>query len=279
VPVKDLKLPQGILIAAIDRNHEIIIPRGDTVCEVGDEVLVLGDPKALALFEKRVGVRATSVRSVVMFGTSGVVVQVCAALKRLKAEMRVIVPSRDDAEELAGRLDGPVVLHGDGTDVEFLREEHVGDADAFLGLSDHDEQNLMSCLLAKNLGAKRTAALVHKPDYVTLYEQLGVDVAISPRLLCANSILSFVRSGNVRTIATIEEGKAEVIELEIPAGSKLVGRKLFEAGFPRGSVVGAIARDNGDIVIPGGEDAIEARDRLVIFVLNEVVDKVTALAS
>ena len=104
-------------------------------------------------------------------------------------------------------------------------------------------------------------------------------MTISPRLLCANSILALVRSGSVSTIATIEEGKAEVIEVEIPAGSKLVGRKLSEAGFPRGSVVGAIARESGDIVIPRGDDDIRALDNLVIFVLSDVVEKVTQMAS
>jgi trk system potassium uptake protein TrkA len=275
--VKELKIPSGMLIAAIDRHHEVIIPSGDDVCEAEDEVLVIGDPKAMQAFEKKTGIRSTSLRSVVMFGSSGIVVQVADALQRLKVDTRIIVSQRDEAERLAARLDGPVVLHGDGTDLGLLREEHVGEADSFLGLSDQDEINLMSCQLAATLGVKRTVALVHKPDYVHLYQQLGVDVAISPRLLCASSILSLVRSGSLRTIAVIEEGKAEAIELEVPAGSKLVGRKMSEAGFPRGCVVGAIVREDGEIVIPRGNTEIRALDDLVVFVLNEVVERVIEL--
>ncbi len=275
--VKDLKIPSGMLIAAIDRAHKVIIPGGDDVCEAGDEVLVIGDPKAMQSFEKKTGIRSTSLRSVVLFGSSGIVVQVCEALQRLKVDTRVIVPVREEAERLAARLDGPVVLHGDGTDLDLLREERVGEADAYLGLSDHDEINLMSCQLATTLGVTRTVALVHKPDYVHLYEQLGVSVAISPRLLCANSILSLVRSGSVLTIAVIEEGQAEAIELEVPSGSKLVGRKMSEAGFPRGCVVGAIVREDGAIVIPRGDTQIEALDNLVVFVLNDVVDRAIEL--
>ena len=279
VPVKDLKIPSGMLITAIDRDHEIIIPGGNDVIQAGDEVLVLGDPKAIATFEKKTGVRATYLRDVVMYGSTGIVVHVCEALRRLHVNARVIVPNRDDAERIAARLEGPVVLHGEGTDLNLLKEEHVGDADAFLGLSEHDELNLMSCQLAASLGVKRTVALVQKPDYVTIYEQLGIGVAVSPRLICTNSILSFVRSGTVGAIATIEEGKAEVLQLEVKPGGKLVGRSLQEAGFPRGCVVGAIARENGDIVIPRGEDKFEPLDNLVVFVLNEVADQVTSLVT
>ena len=102
-------------------------------------------------------------------------------------------------------------------------------------------------------------------------------MAVSPRLLCASRILSFVRSRSISTIATIEEGKAEVLELEVPKGSKLVGKQLKDAGFPRGCVVGAIAREEGEIVIPRGEDQLEALDNLVIFVLNEVIEPVLNL--
>lgn len=274
VPVRELKMPPNVLITAIDRAHDVIVPGGDDICELNDEVLVLGDQKGIHAFEKKSGSRPTEVRSVVMFGATGITLQVAQAMRRLKAAVRIIVPARDDAERLASKLDGVTVLHGEGTDRQLMQEERVGEADAFLGLSDHDEINLMACQLAKSVGCQRTIALVHKADYVTLYEQLGVSVAVSPRLLCANAILAVVRGGSVTRIATIEEGKAEVVEMEVPPGSKLVGRKLRQAGFPRGAVVGAIARETGEIVIPGGDDEIMAHDNLVVFALNTVLDKV-----
>ena len=277
VPLKDLKIPSGMLITAIDRDHEVVIPGGDDMCQAGDEIFVLGEPKAIQGFEKKTGIRSTYLRSVVMTGATSVVVQVCKALDRLHVASRVIVPEREDAESLATLLDNTLVLHGEGTDLDLLKEEHVGDADAFLGLSPHDETNLMSCQLASSLGVKRTVALVHKPDYVSLYQQLGIDVSISPRLLCSSRILSFVRSGSVSTIATIEEGKAEVLELEVAASSRLVGKTFKNAKFPRGCVIGAIAREDGSIVIPRGDDEIRAGDNLVVFVMNEVVEKVMTM--
>ncbi len=277
VPLKDLKIPQGMLITAIDRKRDVIIPSGEDVCLAEDEVFVLGEPKAIAAFEKKTGVRSTFLKKVVMYGGTSVVTQVSKALARLHVDTRIIVSGRSEAETLAGCLDGVVVLHGDGTDLSLLKEEHVGDVDAFLGLSDMDEQNLMSCQLARSLGVARTVALVHKPDYVSIYQQLGIDVAISPRQLCADRILSFVRSGSVSTIATIEEGKAEILELEVKSGSKLVGKTLRDAGFPLGCVIGAIAREDGRILIPTGEDKIEALDNLVVFALNKVVEQVMGM--
>ncbi|MFO1051547.1 MAG: Trk system potassium transporter TrkA [Planctomycetota bacterium] len=277
VPVRDLKIPNNVLITAIDRHHDVIVPGGDDVCQVGDEVLVLGDEKGIAAFEKKSGSAPTSVRDVVIFGATGIASQVAQSMRKMRIAVRVIVPDRDDAERLAATLDDVTVLHAEGTDLELLREEHVGDCDAFLGLSDVDEVNLMSCQLARTLGVERTIALVHKPDYVSLYEKLGVSVAVSPRLLCANAILSIVRGGSISRIATIEEGKAEVIELEVLPGSKLVGKKLKDARFPRGAVVGAIARESGEIVIPRGDDVIEALDNLVVFALADVLENVLAM--
>lgn len=274
LPLRDLKMPPNVLIVAIDRDHHVIVPSGDDVCEVGDEVLVLGDQKGIATFERKTGARPTHLRSVVIYGATGIAKQVAVALRRLKVSVRMIISDKREAEDVAGKTDGVTVLHGEGTDHMLLREEHVGDADAFLSLSDHDEVNLMACQLARSEGCPRTIALVAKPDYVSIYEQLGVTVAVSPRLLCANAILAHVRGGSVTRIESIEEGQAEILEIEIPAGSKMVGRRLRQSGLPKGAVVGAIARENGEIVVPTGEDTIEAMDSLVVFALRDVVSHV-----
>ena len=277
--VKDLKIPPGMLITAIDRDHQVLVPGGSDDLRAGDEIFVLGEPKAIAGFEKKIGGKQEKARNVVVFGGSGLSQQVCQQLQRDHVDVRVIVEDREEAERLSEVLkNNVVVLHADATDLNFLQEEHVGDADAFLGISEEDERNLMSCQLSKSLGVQRTVALVQKPDYVSLYQRLGIDIAVSPRLLCANRILAFVRSRSISTIATIEEGKAEVLEVELPAGSALVGKKLKEAGFPRGCVVAALTREDGSVVIPRGDDELQAHDQMVLFVLHAVVDDVLALA-
>lgn len=277
VPVKDLKIPEGVLLPALVREHDVIVPGGDTLIESGDVVYVIGEPKAIAAFEKLTGSRPTYLRDVVLSGNSGIVEKICKSLKRLHVKTRVIVEDRDDAEHLSQVLEGSVVLHGNSTDFGLLEEEKVGEADVFLGLSDVDEKNLMSCQLAKSLKVKRTVALVKKPDYAMIYEQLGVDCAVSPRLICADRIHSFVRSESVSTIATIEDGQAEILEFQVKAGNKLVGRTLAKAGFPRGCMVGAIAREDGETLVPGGDIKIQAHDHLVVFTLRSVAKKVTSL--
>ena len=278
VAVKDLKIPAGVLITAIDRDHEVIVPGGGDVLAVGDEIFVLGEPKAIAAFDKKTGAKPHYLKSLVVYGSSGVAVQVCEAMQRHHVAVRVIANDREEAEHLSEILEGVTVLHAEATDLNFLQEERIGESNAFLGVSEEDELNLMSCQLARNLGVGRTVALVQKPDYVSLYQQLGIDVAVSPRLLCANRILAFVRSRSISTIATIEEGQAEVLDIEVQPGSRLIGNQLKEAGFPRGCVVGAITREDGEVLIPTGEDQIKANDRLVLFVLNRVVDDVMRLA-
>jgi trk system potassium uptake protein TrkA len=276
--VKDLKIPPGMLITAIDRDHEVIIPGGSDDLRAGDEIFVLGEPKPIAQFERKFGGKPELARTIVVFGGSRISKHVCQALQREHIDVRVIVEDRAEAERLSEVLKGVVVLHADATDLNFLQEEHVGECDAFLGISDEDERNLMSCQLARSLGVRRTVSLVQKPDYVSLYQQLGIDVAVSPRLLCANRILAFVRSRSISTIATIEEGKAEVLEIEVQAGSQLVDTKLKDAGFPRGCVVAAITREDGAVLIPRGDDELRANDQLVLFALNSVIDQVLGLA-
>lgn len=276
--VKDLKIPPGMLITAIDRDREVLVPGGSDDLRAGDELFVLGEPKAIAAFERKIGGKPGKTRSVVVFGAAGIAQQVAQALQREHVNVRVVVEDRTEAERLSEALKGVVVLHAEATDLNFLQEEHVGDADAFLGIGDADERNLMSCQLAKTLGVPRTVALVQKPDYVSLYQRLGIDVAVSPRLLCANRILAFARSRSISTVATIEEGKAEVLEIEVQPGSPLVGKALKEAGFPRGCVVGAATREDGTVLIPRGDDVLLAHDQLVLFVLHAVVDEVLALA-
>ena len=275
--LKDVRIPSGVVVVAIDRDHHVIVPGGDDELRANDEIFVVGEPRAMGPFEKKLGERRGATRNVVVFGSARISQQVCQALEREHVKVKLIVEDRGEAEQLSEALDGVTVLHGGATDLNLLHEEHVEDSDAFLGISDQDERNLMSCQLARTLGVKRTVSLVHKPDYVSLYQRLGIDTAVSPRLLCANRILAFVRSRSISTIATIEEGKAEVLELEIAPGSRLVGKALKDAGFPRGTVVAAITREDGSVVIPRGGDELRKNDQVVLFALNSLVEEVLAL--
>jgi trk system potassium uptake protein TrkA len=210
----------------------------------------------------------------VILGGSGIGVAIARGLVHVPdSRSKLLEEDRGRAETLALALRHVEVLHGDGTDVQFLREVGVGSAGAFVAVTGDDARNLLACQLAKSLGARKTIALVHKPDYVLIYDLLGIDVAVSPRLLCANQILRFARGASVASVAAIEEGKAEVLELDVERDAPAAGRALADVGFPRGVVVGAIVRD-GEVLVPRGGDRVRPGDTLVVFALAGVVREV-----
>ena len=170
-----------------------------------------------------------------------------------------------------------MVLHIGGTDVEVFKEEHVGKADAFVGASDVDEKNLLACLVARELGCKRTIALVSRPDYTDIYKVVGIDRAVSPRILCSDAIVARVQAGSLQFLATFDEGAAKVCAATLPSGSILAGRALKDVGFPKGCVVGALqrARDGvEEVIIPRGDMILEEKDNLILFLLPTVEARV-----
>ena len=178
------------------------------------------------------------------------------------------------AKAFAAEFPGDViVLDGDASDLELLQEERIGEANVFIATSGDDEQNMVTCLLMHSLGTERTIALVNKPTYRHIYDLLGIDQAISPRILCANRILRFVRSGSVSAIAVVGEGKAEVLEVTANFSSKKGSVKIKSLGLPRGSVVGAVVKGEESLV-PVGDTVVEKGDHVIVFALPENVDRV-----
>jgi trk system potassium uptake protein TrkA len=161
-----------------------------------------------------------------------------------------------------------MVLYGDGTDIDLLTEEGVGEADAVICLTEDDKLNLMLALLAKHLGAKKTVVRVARSEYVDLMEKVGVDVALSERLLSASEVLAFVRRGGVVSVSLLEGAKAEAVEFIVGEGAAVVGRPLKEARLPIECLVCAYVRGN-EAYIPNGESVLEAGDRAILFIRTQ----------
>jgi trk system potassium uptake protein TrkA len=170
-------------------------------------------------------------------------------------------------------LDKGLVLCGEGTDIDLLVEEGVGEADAVICLTDEDKLNLLLALLAKNLGAQKTIVRVGRSDYMSLMGKVGVDVVLSPRLLTAGVILRQVRRGNIVAVTLLEGAKAEAMEILVSANCLIAGKKLKNIKFPRNSLVGALIHDE-DVIVPNGETILHEGDRVVVFTLPENVKKV-----
>jgi trk system potassium uptake protein TrkA len=188
----------------------------------------------------------------------------------------MLVRDRERAQDLSEKLDKALILHGDATDVELLEMEGVGGVDGFVALTEEDETNILSALVAKHAGAKQVITLVNHLQYVPLARRIGIDAAVSPRLSAANAILRYVRRGNVTRVATFKDSQAEAIAFRVSARSPLAGRTLGEAHLPDGAIVAAIVR-GAQVIVPRGDDGLRAGDTAILFVLPDAVRAVTKL--
>jgi trk system potassium uptake protein TrkA len=148
--------------------------------------------------------------------------------------------------------------------------------DVFAAISNNEELNIMASLLAKSLGVKKVVTIINRTDYLLLANNLGIESVLSPRLITAGTILKYVRGGNILSLTTVAEGKAEIMEAEAKDGSILIGRTLREVELPKKTLIGAIIRDN-KVIIPSGEDKIVTNDKLIIFTLRESIKQVEKL--
>jgi trk system potassium uptake protein TrkA len=268
---------EALTFAGLVKDGEVVFARGDTRLDAGDRVIVIGRPESVEAFSRAVapvGSRGEA-RDVVVVGGSDIGYHTANLLEARGLQPRLVEEDPDRAWELAEALPGTVVLEHDATDVEFLRAQHVDRADVVVAATGSDEKNLLVSLLARNLGADRTVAVVEEGQYATLFETVGIDVAINPREATAEEIVRFTQEGQVENLSLIEGRQAEVLEIQVDAGSVLVGRPIRESvpDLPEGVVVGAITRDH-EFVVPRGDTVVEPGDHVVLFVDAEVVGAV-----
>jgi len=277
-PIAELRLPGGVLVVAVARRELFFLPAGDSQLAVGDQVYLIGESKDLDSLERLAGERVETKRSVVIMGAGGIGREIARQLVgTLGISIRVIERDAARAKALAASSGAQVmVLEGDATDLDLLLEERIGEANVFIATTGDDEDNMVACQLARSLGVERTVALVNKASYRQIYDLLGVDQAISPRVLCANSILRFVRSGSVAAIAVIGDGRAEVLELRAQFKEGKDEIKVKNLGLPKGAVIGALVRGE-HVLIPNGDTPVHSGDQVIVFTLPENLDQVESL--
>jgi trk system potassium uptake protein len=266
----------GTLVVAVVRGGETIIPGGATRIEAGDLIYVLGEPRHLPDVLPLAGYSRFNLRRVVIAGGSREAWFLAQMLEDHKIGCTILETDRRRALELAEGLRSTLVLHGDATDMELLEMEGIGEADGFVAFTGSDETNLLSCLLAKNLGTRKVISLIDRYDYVPLVARVGVDAAVSPRMSAVNAILSYVRRGSVLAVAALKGSTAQGIEFDVSERFPYAGRKLQDVRLPAGTLVGAIIR--GDrVIIPRGADAVRVGDRVIVFALPAALRKIEAV--
>ncbi|GGN97411.1 MULTISPECIES: Trk system potassium transporter TrkA [Haloarcula] len=264
---------ESLTFAAILRDDDVVIPRGETVLEPGDDVIVIGSQESVHTFAHEIAPDVDGARNVLVVGGSDVGYHTARLLQDRGLKPRLVEQNHERARELAEELEGTTVLESDATDREFLEREHVADVDIVVAALDNDEKNLLASLLAKRLGANRAVAVVDSGAYVPLFEAVGVDVAVNPREATAEEITRFTREHQAENVAIIESDRAEVLEIEVGPESVLADRPIRESvdDLPEGVVIGAITRD-GELVIPRGDTVIQQGDHVVLFVDAESLD-------
>jgi trk system potassium uptake protein TrkA len=273
----------SLTFAAIIRENgeerdRIIVPSGQTVIEPGDEVVVIGSPDATREFSSSIAPEEERPREVVIVGGGEIGYQVARLLEDRGFSPRLVERDEERARWLAENLPGTTVLQSDATDRAFLDRENVGMADVFIATLENDQQNLLATLLAKRLGADRAVAIVDTGEFADLFEEVGVDVAVSPRDATAEEITRFTRARRAENVSIIDGDRAEVMEVEVDTDSAFAGRPIREVAedFPPGVVVGAITR-KGTLITPRGDTVIEVGDHVVVFVDSDAVEEVNAM--
>lgn len=272
-PLRDLpeQLP-GIQarVTAIYRRQEVIIPKGDTVIEPGDDVFFIAAPKHIRAVMSEFRKLDSPNRRVIIAGGGNIGTRLAKALEKT-CNIKIIENNEDRARAIAEELKHAYVLLGDAADEELLREENIENTDVFCALTNADEANIISSMLAKRLGAKTVMALINRAAYVDLVQRDIIDIAISPQQATIGSLLAHVRRGDVVKVHSLRRGSAEAIEA-IAHGdrtsSQVVGRRIDEIDLPPGTTIGAIVRDQ-DVIIAHHDSAIEAEDHVILIVTDK----------
>ena len=258
------------LIAAIVRDDQLIIPKGDNHLRDGDLVYFISEEKSLfkhlSIFDKH----ATPVKRVLIVGGGRIGYRLAKQLEDKSIACKVIEKRASQCDFLAEHLNRTVVLRGDGSDQSLLVEENIHDTDLVVTLTGDEETNILTSLLAKRLGAKKTITQINKFSYFSLMSTIGIEQVVSPRLSAINSILQHIRRGKVLSAISIKGEEGEVMEALALPTSGIVSKPLKKITFPKGSMVAGIIRHE-TIIIPSGDSVIEPDDRIIIFANREAI--------
>ena len=260
--VKNCNFPKDTLIVGITRDGELFIPNGETVLHEDDKVIFMGLSHSLDVLAGRFFHEKEFVKTVAIIGGGNVGLKLAKSLEDLKLNIKIIERDEKRCEFLAHELDNALVINGDGTDIELLSEEEIADSDVVVNVTNNDEKNLLCSLLVKHMGAGRVISRVSKSTNAALFEKVGIDIAISPRTAALNEIKNCIEESNVDILATVEEGKGEVLVIEIPEHYET--KRIMDLRFPAKAIVGVIQRRK-KIIIPNGATQVMGEDNLIIF--------------
>ncbi|HVY65824.1 MAG TPA: Trk system potassium transporter TrkA, partial [Gammaproteobacteria bacterium] len=266
-------------VVAIYRGGRGILPDGDTVVEEGDEVFFIAALKDTRTVLREMRKLDSPIRRVVIAGGGNIGLDLARAIEG-SCQVKIIERDWQRARRISDELARAVVLHGDSADEELLLEENIDSTDVFVAVTNAEEANILSAMLAKRLGARKVMALINKPAYAELVESGTIDIAISPQQITLGSLLAHVRRGDVVKVHSLRRGAAEAIEAVAHGEareSRVVGRRIEEIQLPRGATISAIVRGD-DVLMAHHDTEIKADDHVILFIADRrQIDEVERL--
>jgi trk system potassium uptake protein TrkA len=261
--VTEINLPKRVLAVAVISDGRVSIPRADTLFDPGDKVIFMGKHKALTKFARSAFQKGkTKVNGVAVIGGGTVGVMVAKQLQHSGVELKLIEVDQERCGEIACELDC-MVLNGDGSDLSLLREEEIAKSDVLVSVTSDDEKNLLGSLLAKQMGIPKIITRVNNPTNIGLFEGVGIDVALNALSTAVDAVQTMLRAPSANLHATLEQGKAAVLEIVVPEDWPQPQRVNELKPVP-GAIVGAVVRKAGGAFVPHGDDYVEPGDHLYV---------------
>src|SRR6202050_3479622 len=256
-------------VAAIYRNDRLVRPAGDTVIEENDEIFFVAASDDLRRVMAELRRSEDPVRRLVIAGGGNIGFRLARTLEKSN-QVKLIERDAKRARRISELLENTIVLNGDAADEELLIEENIDGTDVFAALTNSEEANILSAMLAKRLGARKVMALINKPSYAELIESGSIDVAISPQTITIGSLLAHVRRGDVVRVHSLRRGAAEALEVVVHGdadSSKVIGRRIEDIALPEGTTLGAVVRGE-DVIIAHHDTTVQPDDHLILFLTD-----------
>ncbi len=260
---------------AIIRNSETIIPHGHTRFKAGDQIYVVTNKEGIEQLIKYSGKEHFAIKNIMILGGSRIGKKVALDVED-KYNVKLLEINKEKSNELANLLDKTLVVNSDGTNIDVLIEEGISDMDAFIAVTGNSEANILSCILAKKYGVKKTIAEVENLDYIQIADSMGVDSIVNKKLIAASHIFSFTMSAEVPTVQCLTGTNAEALELIVHENSAMTKKPLKLIKFPDDAIIGGIIRGNSSFIAKG-DTLFYPNDKVIVFSLPNALKKVNQL--
>ena len=264
--LKDCSFIEQTIIVGITRDDKLFIPNGETELQLNDKVIFMGLPKQLNLLTSKFFDECQKIKNITIIGGGNVGLKLAQSLESVGIKTKLIERNKKRCEELSELLKSTLILNADGTNLELLKNEDVEQCDAVVCVTNNDEKNLLCSLLVKQLGVEKIITRVSKESNVTLFEKVGIDVAVSQNEAALYEIKNSIIESDKGIVTTVERGQGSIIELKVPRGFK--DTKVMDLKFPQNAVISIIQR-GAKVIIPKGDSLVREFDKLIVFTTED----------